>query len=809
MKPKLRKIGSIFTATLVACALFLTGTFAWQSISQEALNEKAGDSNPGGRLHDDFDGTNKDVYVENFTDEETGVPIFARVRLQEYMEMGEDAGKNKEAPSRNVTVIGKKEANIKEMKTWHVHKEGYVASETNTGGTNPDTVLHDYWTLEWGGSTTYMPTFNKNKDSLEADINGTLAGKEGDSSNPYSDYKTYTAEQQETGEAIYSKEPEEKKPETHTAKETEVGSVISMEEWKAKGSEAGKYWVYDTDGWAYWADAIMPQTATGLFLSGVKMQRQPDENWYYAINVVGQFATSGDWGDEAQKTGFYEDGISKDGLLVLNTAAKRLPSIAHIQPKNGYKQYARAGETITLAVDLDIKNPTGGKSENHVVWTCEPKTPALSGNTFTPNNTMVGQTFKLTATSNIDSTKTTSIDMYVYPSEAIGVVKGELDGKTYVNFGDNTYKVIKETGELGDFICAGIDETIGTNDDRTDVVVLVQPNADYGIKFLGPNIGESYWAMGDDEKLGTIDDIKVVGSPEWPNNITNQLADNVTITTNGNTKDAKLGKRIQLNADVTLKGNSIAVQDVKWSVSGNAQEGTKISDKGVLTVDPNETVGATLTVYAESKEMKGLKSMITLTVVPLEYSDLPYVEAGSTTTVRIDGIDWYVLVKDNGKALILAKDVVGQQVFSTYNVTDASWYRSSIHSYLNGIGSGDFLANKPTLKQHLVETKITTRKVDGTGVAWDETTDKVFLLSEADLFGKYNNTITTEAKDYTYGNSVIVSKNEIRKSTSPYWLRSSSSKDYGRYVDSGGTSSSTISPKMTAGVRPALWINLS
>ena len=72
------------TAVAVSAAILLGGTYAWQSISQTALNEKIVEVNPGGRLHDDFDGTNKDVYVENFGD----TPIFARVRLDEYMEIG-------------------------------------------------------------------------------------------------------------------------------------------------------------------------------------------------------------------------------------------------------------------------------------------------------------------------------------------------------------------------------------------------------------------------------------------------------------------------------------------------------------------------------------------------------------------------------------------------------------------------------------------------------------------------------------------------------------------------------------------------
>ena len=72
-----KKIATSVAAVAMAATMLLGGTFAWQSISQTALNEASDIVNPGGRLHDDFDGTNKDVYVENFADD----PIYARVRL--------------------------------------------------------------------------------------------------------------------------------------------------------------------------------------------------------------------------------------------------------------------------------------------------------------------------------------------------------------------------------------------------------------------------------------------------------------------------------------------------------------------------------------------------------------------------------------------------------------------------------------------------------------------------------------------------------------------------------------------------------
>ena len=87
MATKKKKVVSTIAAVATSAALLLGGTLAWQSANQVALNEASDVINPGGRLHDDFDGTNKDVYVENFTPEDTGEPIYARIRLQEYFEI--------------------------------------------------------------------------------------------------------------------------------------------------------------------------------------------------------------------------------------------------------------------------------------------------------------------------------------------------------------------------------------------------------------------------------------------------------------------------------------------------------------------------------------------------------------------------------------------------------------------------------------------------------------------------------------------------------------------------------------------------
>ena len=180
MQSKRKKQVSAVVAAVLVVVIALTGTYAWRSISQTALNEAASGGNPGGRLHDDFNGSNKDIYVENFGD----IPIFARIQLREYMETGKDAGINKDDPNRDATPV-LAGTDINDISAWTVH----------TPGDSHASFHSEYWKWTLGGETVFMPTFNKNKDSLAADINGTFAGPDGDpatDNDRYGDYVNYT-----------------------------------------------------------------------------------------------------------------------------------------------------------------------------------------------------------------------------------------------------------------------------------------------------------------------------------------------------------------------------------------------------------------------------------------------------------------------------------------------------------------------------------------------------------------------------------------------------------------------------------------
>lgn len=360
-------------ASLVAVVIMLGGTFAWQSISQTALNEIKSTVNPGGRLHDDFveitaDGYNvmtynKDVYAENFTSlTNNGVQIYARVRLDEYMEFGKNAGGDT-ANEATPLVAG---TNLADKSTWSTYKF------------NEDSAYRDYFDMTFAGKTVYMPTFNKDMNSLEADINGTFE-------NNFTDHTDYALGDEVTANATYAAQDDDgtitttTKEETHTAAETLNSFIMPMDDYLAAVEAGtldgnafdgkGDFWVYDNDGWAYWANPINPDTATGLLLNGINRTEEIINNdWYYAINVVAQFITYDDMGQN-NNTGFYDTSNGNtaptaDALDLLNRIGVKVNY--NVETAAELEKALANGGTVTLTDDITLENAVAVK-ENTVL----------------------------------------------------------------------------------------------------------------------------------------------------------------------------------------------------------------------------------------------------------------------------------------------------------------------------------------------------------------------------------------------------------------------------------------------------------
>jgi len=596
VKRNAKKTRAALVAGALAGTIALTGTLAWINMSQEAANEFMLEKNPGGRIHDDFKGTeNKDVYAENFSSLEDGAPIFVRVKLLEYMETGADAGVNRKTPEgadvpmkdRNVKplVAG---ADVNDTSTWYTAKPGEP---------NPFRV---YWTWEQSGKTVYMPTFNKNKDSVSVDVNGTYVGADGkfEEGEPYDDYVTYAlgtppTEGEGTGgetggteddgtvkkvtaDAFYDAdkntddeyeegvseapgaggvEVTEENPEGNflRVEETHYGAetlnslgVITMDDWIEADRPVCNKWVWDADGWFYWPEPVMPQTATGLLLDKVISAKAPSEKCYYAIDVVGQFVDSdrSSWGSpettnaEGQKvdaTGFYVDGVTDNALDLLDQASR-----------------------VEIVTDEETKAQT---------W--------------------------------------------------------------YLGQGSNVYRQITgDEGTLGDPLCAGPDITPATEDDRADIEYvsagITVGDTDYGNYFLRPRpnapYNEDYYrAVGKDGLLGTADDDRLwtTEGSDFPLGMTDKVVDAVTVSQADNTTQLEVNHSLTFSAKVQLNGADAKSQDVTWSVAPGGKlplNGTSISDAGVLTVGENEP-NTQLIITATSKLDDRQKSTYTITVL--------------------------------------------------------------------------------------------------------------------------------------------------------------------------------------------------
>lgn len=833
---RLKKKWNILLAMIVVMAIIFGDISVFQVMGQTSITDIQGYlSNPGGRLHEDFDGKNKAVYVENFTDNANGEEIYARIRLREYMEVGEGAGVTQvqnDTQNRKVKILGKSTANISDPTTWMIHKYGVRLTED-------EKELYNYWKLEWGGDTIYMPTFNKDKDSIKVDNNGTIYNK-------YKDYIKYREGETKTALTTQDEKNGIVQEETHIATKTEQSVVISMETWKKQGCKSGAYWVYDVDGWAYWAKPILPGKATGLFLKGIYRKKRPNNKWYYITAIEGQFASSNGWGNADERNGFYRDGFTDDGKLVLDTAVKSLelddelgedsgggnntgsnPSnpnlpedssskkVIRVQMEGDYKQYVPVGEEKQLKATVELENGTGDPKEQEVIWTCssEDGTMVLEKPIFNPDITMLGKTYMITATSVVDPTKSANMLYFIYRSE--NGVKGTTNGKVYVDFGDNTFKEILDSGELGDFVCAGQDQKIGNSDDREDVISIdIDPESveykKYGNKFLGPDSDGVYLAKGADGKLGTADDIRVVGvlQDNPSGEITDELVDAVEVRTKNNVREVSVGGSLQLEAIVKKNGKQVSanLSRVNWTIIGNRSSKTTIDDTGKLNVDANET-SSSLTIKATTIEKKYVSHSISITVKP-DLSQLPNGVIKYSPTVRIDGIDWYVLVKDGSRVLLLAKDSVAYMAMREVG-TMYAWGESDIYKYLNSSDKGGFLYAKPTLRNKVQQVIIKEHKAYfGTR---EQTNNKVFLLSEADVFGTVygGNTINykPEFDDFTYNGKRLITYDNSWVKPKRAYLRSLFGRDLVG-IKQDGSLDTGYRQFHKAEIYPALWIDI-
>ena len=282
--------------------------------------------------------------------------------------------------------------------------------------------------------------------------------------------------------------------------------------------------------------------------------------------------------------------------------------------------------------------------------------------------------------------------------------------------------------------------------------------------------------------------------------------------------DSALTRHIATDSTCTMEGN-----DEYWECSqcgklfADADGKTQITDlQTVLTPAKGhsftETVGdeylklaadcVNPAVYYKSCEHCGISAK--------ELYDLQTAAAGftpgSTETVTIDGVEFYILAVDDGKALLLTKDVVDAMAFDS---DSPAWEGSDIQRWLNG----EWLAGKPRLAALAEPADIYTAAAYNDQENTVASRDKVFLLSEADVTDEHNRQAVKNTALYTYNGARLTAPGGgWGINGAHWWLRSPC--NFSQYVsavtDYGWAHSYTYSETSTyVRPRPAMWVRFA
>ena len=764
-KRKFKRRSSAIMAAVLVIALLLTGTFAYVSKTQTALNEAEGEVDNDVILHDDFDpdadfeaGAEKSVYAENTGDS----PLYVRIRLDEYMEIA------------GVSMV---DGAVKsDVDTWTTH----VPLNSSTVDDCPE-FFHDYWTWEMGGQKYYMPKALQDLGNILA--SGAIQDTDA------------------TGAVnVYDGTEPGVKPTLNATK------VITMEQWINEGMKPGTFWVIDADGWAYWAQALDPGDATGLLLSRVTLSPVPDDDYYYAINVIMQAASSGDWGFDTAYAGTTPP--TGDALALLNKIAGLEATVKAVTITNGSPVYVNEGSQVALSANVSSNNG----ASTAVTWAVDSTAGTGTGNVsvnsngiFTAAAASAGTTAIVSATSAADSTKSATTKIIVIPAGTTVVQGG--DGKMYVDYGDNTFKMINDDGSLGDLICGGADTTPGTADDRKDVIV-----ADSGEKYLGENANGSYNKVGPDGLLGTSDDeyvwkdndaLPIETNNESPTPPTNPGDIVKSVVVSPASIAVTKGDTQTFTAAVTMGDNSTGTDGVTWSID-DTTKGSSINSGGVLTVGASET-NTTLIVTATSKKDGTTVGTATVTVKGDGISASEITAAGFKVVAYADAS--YAITGWNGAGSGTAKYALITTTSGNAGGTAAyAGIQDKMNTWFNSTCPADVKA-AAVVPSGVTTTTATTVTAANHGIS------KPTATSAATLTSTSSNTLAfalSASEVYKWGSytSTGVTNTITSNSSDRWWTRSAYDATDAWYVTAAGYIYGNTRT-MTTGVRPALWVKIS
>jgi hypothetical protein len=192
-----------------------------------------------------------------------------------------------------------------------------------------------------------------------------------------------------------------------------------MDEWTnpaTYNSKPGPYWVMGEDGWAYWAEAITPDTATGLLLDNITLKANIEDDWYYAVEPVASFATF-------NEVDLLKAGSDQDGQDLLTEITKPTVTSLTIWPSDtevtlspgDTKQFSTVvnGENFPgQDVTYTLSAPTGSTTGTPVAQDPNTMIDAASGK-LTIGRDELNTGFTVTITPVADPTKATTVKVNV------------------------------------------------------------------------------------------------------------------------------------------------------------------------------------------------------------------------------------------------------------------------------------------------------------------------------------------------------------------------------------------------------------
>ena len=193
-----------------------------------------------------------------------------------------------------------------------------------------------------------------------------------------------------------------------------------------------------------------------------------------------------------------------------------------------------------------------------------------------------------------------------------------------------------------------------------------------------------------------------------------------------------------------------------------------------------------------------------------DYVKFGVYEQDNDTSNGKEDIEWLVLAKENGKALLISRYLLD---FRPYNTewTDVTWETCTLRTWLNG--TFYYSAFSGAEQEQIATTTVTAdANPDYDTDPGNDTYDKIFLLSINEANRYFSSDSARQCKTTKY----IENQQPLRgKGYDSWWLRSPGSRSnqaafvwYTGDIDSRGDA--VRNPESNGDfVRPALWINLN